>query len=38
VLGYAVGKMVVRNQNKRLQIVPSVTADSLSLSLSYEIK
>jgi membrane-associated phospholipid phosphatase len=37
-VGYAIGKMVVRNQNRRLQLSPSVSADSLGLSLSYEIK
>ena len=35
VLGYVIGKMVVRNRNRRLQVVPSVSADSLALSLSY---
>lgn len=35
VLGYFIGRMVVRNRNKRLQVVPSVSADSLALSLSY---
>ncbi len=38
VLGYAIGKMVVRNQNKRLQILPSASAGGLGLALSYEIK
>ena len=38
VVGYAVGKMVVRNQNKRLQLSPAVTPGGIELSLSYEIK
>jgi membrane-associated phospholipid phosphatase len=38
VLGYAIGRMVVRNQNKRLQIAPSVMPGGIGLSLSYEIK
>ena len=38
VLGYAIGKMVVRNQNRRLQLSPSVSAGGLGLALSYEIK
>jgi membrane-associated phospholipid phosphatase len=38
VVGYAVGKMVVRNQNKRLQLSPSVSAGGMGLALSYEIK
>lgn len=38
VVGFAVGKMVVHNQNKRLQISPAVSANGLGLALSYEIK
>jgi membrane-associated phospholipid phosphatase len=38
VLGYVVGKMVVRNRNRRLQVMPSVSAEGLGLSLSYEIR
>lgn len=38
VLGYAIGKMVVRNQNRHLQILPSISPDSLALAVSYEIK
>ena len=38
VLGYAIGKMVVRNQNRRLQLSPAVTPGGMELSLSYEIK
>jgi membrane-associated phospholipid phosphatase len=38
VVGYAVGKMVVRNHNKRLQLSPAVSAGGLGLALSYEIK
>jgi membrane-associated phospholipid phosphatase len=35
VLGYAIGRMVVRNQKRRLQIAPSVTPGGMGLSLSY---
>ena len=35
VLGYFVGKMVVRNQSRRLQIVPAVTPGGMGLSVSY---
>jgi membrane-associated phospholipid phosphatase len=38
VVGYAVGKMVVRNQNRRLQLSPAVTKGGLGLAVSYEIK
>jgi membrane-associated phospholipid phosphatase len=38
VVGYAVGRMVVRNQNRRLQVSPAVTSGGMGLSLSYEIK
>jgi membrane-associated phospholipid phosphatase len=38
VLGYAIGKMVVRNQNSRLQLSPALTTGGLGLALSYEIK
>jgi len=38
IVGYAVGKMVVRNQNRRLQLLPAVTPGGMELSLSYEIK
>lgn len=36
VLGYAIGKMVVRNHNRSLQIVPAVTPNEMGLSLSYQ--
>ncbi|MBN2400356.1 MAG: phosphatase PAP2 family protein [Candidatus Aminicenantes bacterium] len=35
VLGYVIGRMVVRNRNRRLQIAPSVTAGGMGLSVSY---
>ena len=38
VLGYAIGKMVVRTQNRRLQVSPAVSSGRMGLSLSYEIK
>jgi len=38
VIGYAVGKMVVRNQRRRLQITPSLTPAGAGLSISYEIR
>jgi membrane-associated phospholipid phosphatase len=38
VLGYAIGKMVVRNQNKRLQVAPAVTPVGMGLSVSYQIE
>jgi len=37
VIGYAVGKMVVRNKNKRLQISPSLSPGGAGLGLSYQI-
>ena len=36
VLGYAIGKMVVRNHNRHLQIVPAITPNEMGLSLSYQ--
>ncbi|MCJ7523722.1 MAG: phosphatase PAP2 family protein [Candidatus Aminicenantes bacterium] len=38
VIGYAVGKMVVRNQKKRLHWAPSLSPGGAGLSFSYEIK
>jgi membrane-associated phospholipid phosphatase len=38
VIGYAVGKMVVRNHQKRLQIAPSLSPGGAGLSFSYEIR
>ena len=38
VLGYAIGKMVVRNQNRRLQFAPAVSPGGMGLSVSYQIK
>ena len=38
VIGYAVGKMVVRNQNKRLQIAPALSPGGVGLAFSYEIR
>ncbi len=38
VIGYAVGKMVVRNQNRRLQIAPALSPGGMGLACSYEIK
>ena len=38
VIGYAVGKMVVRNQRRRLQITPALTPAGAGLSFSYEIR
>ena len=38
VIGYAVGKMVVRNQNKRLHWLPSLSPGGAGLAFSYEIK
>jgi membrane-associated phospholipid phosphatase len=35
VLGYVIGRMVVRNRDRRLQVVPTVSGDSLALSLTY---
>jgi membrane-associated phospholipid phosphatase len=37
ILGFAVGKMVVRNQNKRMQVSPSLAANGIGLALSYRI-
>lgn len=38
VIGYAVGKMVVRNHNKRLQWSPALSPGGIGLAFSYEIK
>jgi len=38
VVGFAVGKMVVRNQRRRLQLAPSLSPSGASLALSYEIR
>ena len=38
VIGYAVGKMVVRNQSKRFQFAPALTPAGAGLSFSYEIE
>lgn len=37
VIGYAVGKMVVRNQNQRLQIAPALSPGGAGLAFSYQI-
>ena len=37
-IGFAVGKMVVRNHNKRLQLSPALSAGGAGLALSYEIR
>jgi membrane-associated phospholipid phosphatase len=37
-IGFAVGKMVVRNHNKRLQFSPALTPGGAGLALSYEIE
>jgi len=37
-IGYAVGKMVVRNQNKRLKITPALAPAGAGLSIRYEIR
>ena len=37
VLGYAIGKMVVRNQERRFQFTPALTAGGAGLSISYRI-
>ncbi|MBN2346960.1 MAG: phosphatase PAP2 family protein [Candidatus Aminicenantes bacterium] len=34
VVGYAVGRMVVRNQNKRLQVVPALTSGGAGIGVS----
>jgi membrane-associated phospholipid phosphatase len=36
VVGFAVGKMVVRNQHKRLQFAPALVSGGAGLSFSYE--
>ncbi len=36
-VGYAVGKMVVRNQNRRLQVSPALSPGGIGLAVSYEI-
>jgi membrane-associated phospholipid phosphatase len=38
VLGYAVGKMVVRNHNQRLRFAPSLSPGGIGVSFSYEIR
>jgi membrane-associated phospholipid phosphatase len=38
VLGYAIGRMVVRNQNRRLQIAPALANGGIGLAFSYEIR
>jgi membrane-associated phospholipid phosphatase len=38
VLGYAIGKMVVRNQDRRLQFTPVVAPKEMGLSVSYQIE
>jgi membrane-associated phospholipid phosphatase len=38
VIGYAIGKMVVRNQKQRLQLSPALTPGGIGLAFSYEIK
>ena len=38
VIGFAVGKMVVRNQKKRLHWSPSLSPGGIGLAISYEIK
>jgi membrane-associated phospholipid phosphatase len=38
VIGYAVGRMVVRNHNRRLQIAPALSPGGAGLSFSYEIR
>ena len=37
-VGFAVGRMVVRNHNKRLQFTPALTPGGAGLALSYEIR
>jgi len=37
-IGFAVGKMVVRNHNQRLQISPSLSPGGAGLAISYEIR
>jgi len=36
-IGYAVGRMVVRNRNQRLQFSPALTPGGAGLALSYQI-
>lgn len=38
VVGYAVGRMVVRNQKRRFQVVPALAPAGAGLSFSYEIR
>jgi membrane-associated phospholipid phosphatase len=38
VVGYAVGKMVVRNRHKRFQLTPTVNFGGAGLAFSYEIR
>lgn len=38
VIGFAVGKMVVRNQRRRLQVMPALARGGAGLSLSYEVR
>ncbi len=38
VVGFAVGKMVVRNQNRRFQLTPALAPGGAGLSFSYEIR
>ncbi len=38
VVGFAVGKMVVRNQRRRLQLAPSLSPSGAGLALRYELR
>jgi membrane-associated phospholipid phosphatase len=38
VIGFAVGKMVVRNHNQRLRFTPALTPGGAGLAISYEIR
>lgn len=38
VIGFAVGKMVVRNREKRLQVSPSLAPGGIGLAVSYELR
>jgi membrane-associated phospholipid phosphatase len=38
VVGYAIGRMVVRNHNKRLQFAPSLSPGGAGLSLSFDLQ
>ena len=38
VVGYAIGKMVVRNQDRRLQLSPALAPGGIGLAVSYEIQ